>query len=158
MDDFKNLLNINPKTGENPKNLLKVWIKMDSNDADYIEKTETMDPNDLFNNKKLIYCLAYVTAESCADVKSIWGCHNDSVFGEHVNENKDVENLYDILAEYDFMVYSEWDGCHTYEDMKITYFDENGKEFNVTFDDIHKQFEKMSHKEICDLINSIKYE
>ena len=149
MENFKNLLTIKAKSGKNPKNLLKVWIKMDSNDADYIEKTETMDPNDLFHDKKLIYCLAYVTAEYDGD---------EPAFGKYVDENKDVENLYDILAEYDFMVYSEWGGCHTYKDMKITYFDENGKEFNITFKDIHKQFEKMTHKEICDLINGIKYE
>ena len=61
------------------------------------------------------------------------------------------------MGDYDFMVYSDWGECHTYEDLEITYFDENGKEFNVTFDDIHKQFEKMTHKEICDLINSIEY-
>ena len=155
MEDFKNLLTINSKTGENPKNLLEVWIKMDSNDADYIEKTKSMDPNKLFSNKKLIYCLAYVTAEKCADVESTWR-HRDPIFGEHVPENYDVEDLRDILADYGFMVYSDWGDCHTYEDMKITYFDENGKEFNVTFDDIHKQFEKMTHMEICDFINSIE--
>ena len=156
MEDFKNLLTINPKTEENPKNLLKVWIKMDSNDADYIEKTERMNPNDLFNNKKLIYCLAYVTAHRCADVQSTWR-YDKPIFGEHANENRAVEKLCDILGDYDFMVYSDWGECHTYEDLEITYFDENGKEFNVTFDDIHKQFETMTHKQICDLINSIEY-
>ena len=156
MEDFKNLLNINPKSGENPKNLLKVWIKMDSNDADYIEKTERMNPSDLFNNKKLIYCLAYVTAKRCADVESTWN-YDGSIFGEHVTENRDVKDLCGVLGDYDFMVYSDWGECHTYEDMEITYFDENGKELDVTFDDIHKQFEKMTHKEICDLINSIEY-
>ena len=129
---------------------------MDSNDADYIERTEEMQPDDLFYNKKLIYCLAYVTTKKCADVKSIWEHHNDPVFGKYVPENEDVENLRDILADYDFMVYSDWGDCHTYENIKITYFDENRKEFNVTFDTIHKQFEKMTHKEICDLINSIE--
>lgn len=156
MENFKNLLTIKPKSGENPKNLLNVWIKMDSNDADYIEKTEQMDPDNLFSNKKLIYCLAYVTANNCFNAES-WE-HDGPIFGKYVNENEDIESLYDILAEYDFMVYSEWGECHTYEDMKITYFDENGKEFNITFDDIHKQFEKMTHKEICDLINSIEFE
>lgn len=155
MEDFKNLVTINPKTGENPKNLLKVWIKMDSNDADYIEKTESMNPSDLFCNKKLIYCLAYVTAKRCADVESTWRSNNP-IFGKYVNENRSVKKLCSILGDYDFMVYSDWGECHTYEDMEITYFDENGKEFNVTFDDIHKQFETMTHKEICDLINSIE--
>lgn len=154
MEDFKNLLTISPKTEENPKNVLNVWIKMDSNDADYIEKTKRMDPNKLFTNKKLIYCLAYVTAENCFNAES-WD-RNDPIFGKYVPENEDVEDLRDILADYGFMVYSDWGDCHSYEDMKITYFDENGKEFNVTFDDIHKQFEKMTHNEICDLINSIK--
>ena len=127
MEDFKNLLTITPKIGGNPKNLLKIWIKMDSNDADYIEKTKTMNPDSLFYNEKLIYCLAYVTAQKCADVKSIWERHNDPVFGKYVPENKNVEHLCNILSDNGFMVYSEWGECHTYEDMEITYFDENVK-------------------------------
>lgn len=156
MSDFKNLLTIKPNV-KKERNILNVWVKMDSNDADYIERTRTMYPFNLFDNKKLIYCLAYVTTKTCAD-KSIYerSYRNKPLFGRYVPENRDIKNLCNILSDCDFMVYSDWGECHTYEDLKITYYDENGNEFDITFDDIHKQFETMTYAEICEMINNIE--
>ena len=150
--DFRDLLTIKPKGSEGLKNRLKVWMKWDSNDADYIERTDIMDPQQLFGNKKLIYCLAYITTPY--DFKGHdW---NDDVFEHHIPDNEDIEGLRDILADHGFMVYSDWGDCHSCEGIEITYYDENETPFEITFDDIHKEFEKMTYEEICEKINSLE--
>ena len=150
--DFRNLLTIKPKGSEGLKNRLKVWMKWDSNDADYIERTDIMDPQQLFGNKKLIYCLAYITLPYNFKGHE-W---NDNVFRHHITNNTDIEYLEDILSDNDFMVYSDWGACHSCYGLKITYYDENETPFEITFDDIHKEFEKMTYEEICEKINSLK--
>ena len=96
--DFRDLLTIKPKGSEGLKNRLKVWMKWDSNDADYIERTDIMDPQQLFGNKKLIYCLAYIT-ERYNFKGHDW---NDYVFQHHIPDNEDIDfvSLDDLKAEY----------------------------------------------------------
>jgi len=154
MKDFKHLLNIKLQGPKDCKNELYVWMKWDSNDADYIEKTEIMEPKVLFECEKLIYCLAYITLPY--DFK---GHHwNDAAFCHHITENCMIDDLNDVLSENDFMVYSDWGPCHSLESLAITYYDKNGVPFDVSFDDIHKRWEKMSYEEICDEINNIEWE
>ena len=148
--DFRELLTIKPKGSEGLKNRLKVWMKWDSNDADYIERTDIMDPQELFSNKKLIYCLAYITLPYNFKGHK-W---NDNVFRHHITNNTDIEYLEDILSENNFMVYSDWGACHSCYGLEIIYYDENETPFEITFDDIHKEFEKMTYEEICNKINS----
>lgn len=149
--DFRELLTIKPKGSDGLKNRLKVWMKWDSNDADYIERTDIMDPQELFSNKKLIYCLAYITLPYNFKGHK-W---NDNVFRHHITNNTDIEYLEDILSENDFMVYSDWGACHSCYGLEIIYYDENETPFEITFDDIHKEFEKMTYEEICNKINSL---
>lgn len=149
--DFRELLTIKPKGSEGLKNRLKVWMKWDSNDADYIERTDIMDPQELFSNKKLIYCLAYITLPYNFKGHK-W---NDNVFRHHITNNTDIEYLEDILSENNFMVYSDWGACHSCYGLEIIYYDENETPFEITFDDIHKEFEKMTYEEICNKINSL---
>lgn len=63
MTDYKNLLTITP-IHNTYKNIICVHVKWDANDADFIENTFWMDPENLFKNKKLIYCLAYISCNS----------------------------------------------------------------------------------------------
>jgi len=149
--DFRDLLTIKPKGSEGLKNKLKVWMKWDSNDADYIERTSIMNPQELFSNEKLIYCLAYITLPYNFKGHK-W---NDNVFRHHITNNTDIDCLEDILSENNFMVYSDWGACHSCYGLEITYYDENETPFEITFDDIHKEFEKMTYEEICDKINSL---
>lgn len=151
---YKNLLTITPKKNENLQNILKVWMEWDSNDGDFIEKTTTLCPEVLFNNKKLIYCLAYIT-ESFNFKGHKW---NAAAFGHHITENRDIIGLETILAENDFAVYSDWGMCHSSYGLGITYYDENGTPWNINFSDIHKKWETMSYEEICNEINSIENE
>lgn len=150
--DFRGLLTIKPKEENTLKNRLKVWMKWDSNDADYIERTEEMDPEVLFKNKKLIYCLAYITCNYNFKGHG-W---NDDVFNHRIPDNKDIDDLEDILADGDFIVYSDWGTCHSCEDLEITYYDKDGEPWDISFDAIYKEWENMTYEEICEHINSIK--
>lgn len=148
MKDYKDLLTITkPKKCVSS---LEIWMEWDSNDADYIERTEIIDPDVLFKNKKLILCLAYISAK--------WDCKghgwNDSAFGHHVTENRDIYDLTDILAENKLVIYSEYGLCHSCVGMGITYFDENGMEFKITFDKIYEHWKNLTYQEICDEINN----
>lgn len=154
MKDYKNLLNINPLSPNRYKDILKVWVKWDSNDGDYIERTDEMDPKVLFGCKKLIYCLAYITLPYHFKGHG-W---NDYVFNHHICDNRDIDDLEDIIFENDFGCYSEYGPCHSLEKWSIIYYDNDGNSFNVTFKDIHKKWKNMSYEDICKEINEMEYE
>ena len=135
------------------KNVLEVWMNWDFNDAYYIERTEEINPKVLFGCKKLIYCLAYITLPYNFKGHG-W---NDAAFEHHIPNNCDIDDLMDVLSENDFMVYSDWGPCHSCEGLEITYYDENSIPFNITFNDIHKRWKKMSYDEICQEINDIEW-
>lgn len=154
MKDYKNLLKIvsfDSKRSRDYVNILKVYMKWDANDADYIERTDIITPNALFKNKKLILCLAYISTKYNFKGHD-W---NDSVFGQHITDNIDIEGLKDILKNNDFAVYSEYGLCHSCEDLKIIYFDENGNKFKISFDKIYEHWKNLTYQEICDEINNI---
>ena len=109
MVDFRGLLTIREKENIIIKNKLKVWMRWDSNDADYIERTQEMIPEVLFRNKKLIYCLAYITCKYNFKGHD-W---NDNVFQHHIPDNGDIDDLEHILASSGFIVYSDWGICHS---------------------------------------------
>ena len=148
MKDYRNLLSITPQKPAEKKNILEVWMEWDS----YIEKTEEMSPSVLFGNKKLIYCLAYITLPYNFKGHD-W---NDPAFCHHVTENSDIDELDDIIEDNNFMAYTDWGACHSCYGLEITYYDENGKPFNVGFEDIHERWKGMTYEEICKEINEIE--
>ena len=150
MEDYKDILNL--KKNETTKNIIKICTEWDCNDGDLVEKTRKMDPKLLFGDKKLIYCLAYVSLNYNFKGHN-W---NDDVFCHHITDNTDIDGLYDILDDYDLIAHTDWGPCHSLYGLEITYYDENGISYDVTFDDIISQFEKMTYEEICDLINNIE--
>lgn len=151
MSDYKNLLTIK-RDCRLRKNKLCIYIEWDSNDGDYIGKTLEINPNILFKNKKLIYCLAYAT------LPYNFKGHNSNahVFQHHIIDNRDIIGLHQIIADNDFMCYSDWGPCHSLMTLIISYYDEEGILYVVTFKDIHNHWKNMTYKEICDEINSIK--
>ena len=146
MKDYKDLLSISMKAVSpvQYKNILRVWVKWDSNDADYVERTVEMDPNILFESKKLIYCLAYVTMPYSKGFKQ-----SGPVFDHYISENTDIDNLGEILYNNEFGCY----GCHSLEDISITYYDETGQPFKITFWEIHLRWKDMLYEDICKEIN-----
>ena len=152
-NDFRDLLNITPHKEEQRKNIIKVWMKWDSNDADYIERSTSISPATLFKDKKLIYCLAYITTDY--DFKGHkW---NDAAFRHHITDNADIDGLCDIIGEANLGCYTDWGMCHTCYDMVLTYYDENGNAFDIDFIDIRESWKDMTYEEICEQINSIEY-
>lgn len=151
-ENCKDLLTIKPQEISIKKNVLDIWVEWDCNDGDLIERSFSILPEKLFNNKKLIYCLAYITLPYNFKGHD-W---NDAAFAHQVLDNYDIENLGDIIIENDFMCYTDWGACHSLTSLEIVYYDENGTPFDITFDDIHKRWKNMSYQEICDEINNIK--
>ena len=154
MKDYRNLLSITPQKPSGHKNILEVWTEWDSNDADYVEHSSFESPEILFGNKKLIYCLAYISLDY--DFK---GHESDSaVFNQYVFENRDIDNLENIIFRNGFGCSTENGHCHTCCELSITYYDDNGKPFDIGFEDIHERWKGMTYEEICKEINDIEEE
>ncbi len=153
MEDYRDLLNLR-KNNNIKKNVICVWTKWDSNDADYIEKTFIVKPENLFSNKKLIYCLAYI---SCGYNFKGHGW-NDDVFEHHVTDNTDIVGLKSVLNDFDIIPSTDWGYCHSCYDFDLKYYDANGQCFNICFDKIIDKWRNMTYEEICKEINDIEYE
>lgn len=157
--NFKDLLTFEPASKAKYKNKIIVWKQWDANDMDYVEETtEPCDitPEMLFGNKKLILCLAYIMCPYNFKGHNRRDCWGDTggKFDTNIENNHDIKDLEQILNDNNFAVYCDWGLCHTCVAMEITYYDENGTEFNITFDDIHKRWENMTYEEICNEINN----
>lgn len=150
-ENYKDLLTIKPREIPNKKNVLDIWVEWDCNDGDLIERSFSTSPENLFNNKKLIYCLAYVTCENNFKGHD-W---NDDVFGSRILDNQDIIDLEEIIEKNGFMAYTDWGSCHTLTGLEIVYYDENGIPFDITFEDIQDRWAYMTYQEICDEINNI---
>ena len=135
------------------KDRIIIDFSMDANDADYVDDKVIFKPEIFFGNKKLIYCLAYVSCKYNFKGHG-WGDH---VFNHYILKNTDIPDLKNTLDKYNFLIYSDYceDWCHSFGDIKITYYDEDGKRYDITFDKIHEKWKNMSYREICNEINSI---
>ena len=152
MKDYKNLLTIK-RDSYIHKNKLCIYVEWDSNDGDYIGNRLEINPNILFKNKKLIYCLAYAILPYNFKGHD-W---NDHVFQHHVSDNQDIIGLEQIISDNGFMCYSDWGPCHSLMTLIISYYDEEGIQYVVTFEDIHNHWKNMTYNEICDEINGIEW-
>lgn len=92
------------------REIFKVVIKADSNDADYITTTAHYSPSDFDE---------YII-DGLIDLK-------EKGTGRHKLEN--YNNEFDLEIPY-----NGWDGyCHTLEELIVEYIDENGKVWDVKF-------------------------
>lgn len=149
MSDFRDLLKFKP-IGKK-QNVIEGFVEWDSNDGDYIGEQISMSPETLFSDQKLIYVLAYATLEYNFKGHK-W---NDSAFRHHLSDNNDIDDIMEILSDADLVCYSDWGPCHTLVTLEMTYYDANGIAKEISFEKIHKEFEGMTYKEICDKINSL---
>lgn len=136
------------------KNTITVVNQWDANDADYETEMFEIDPEKFFNNDKLIYVLAYVTTPYNFKGHG-W---NESKFSHHVTENEDIDDILDILDDADFLIrteYTDYEPCHSVVDIDMTYYDEDGTPFAISFSNIRKAWENMTYEEICNFINNI---
>lgn len=151
MENFKNLLTIKPFKEDTKKDCIEVTVCWDYNDGDEMDESFDLCSDDFFNDKKLIYYLAYA---SCPyDFKGHnW---NDNVFSHHIPDNTDVDDLFDYLGDQGFTIYFEDYPCHSLLGVDIIYYDSNGDKFEITFDDIIDDWKNKSYEEICDFLNSL---
>ena len=142
MENFKDLLTTTPIKY---KSVVKVDITWGYYVVDYKENChEDFNADEFFKDKKLIWSLAYL-----------------DMFGEDVENYEDEEELVDIDALYENLAVTHhlWrlvdKRKSSLEKLEITYYDENGNIFKVTFDDIHKRWKNMSKEEICEEVNDV---
>ena len=152
-EENKELLTFNDHIEDVIKDQIVISFSMDANDADYIDSRVTLKPEIFFGNIKLIYCLAYVSCDYNFKGHG-WG---DSVFNHYILKNTDITDLRSILEEFHLLIYSNYceDLCHSFGDIKVAYYDEDGKRYDITFEKIHEKWKNMSYEEICEEINSI---
>ena len=147
--ELSSKLKFEPKSKKHDE--VQIKLKWDANDADYRYVSDTWDADALFDNEKLLYILAYISLPK--DFKG----NRSACFGHYISENEDIEDICEILGEYELAAYDEYGICHSCVKVEITYYDGNGAEFAVTFDGIIEEFKKMSYEEICKKINSMEF-
>jgi len=151
MENFKNLLTIEPFKKDIKKNYIEVTVCWDYNDGDYADESFGLNPDNFFSDKKLIYYLAYASCEY--DFKGHnW---NENVFCHYIPDNTDIPGLHEYLRDRGFTMCFEDTPCHSLVGVEIIYYDDNGDKFSITFDDIINDWKNKSYKEICDFLNSL---
>lgn len=154
--EVTNLLGFKPLSKKT--NVVEIKMKWDANDGDYRNRTETWCTKYLFEDPKMLYILAYISLPCDFKGKDEEGNNRPTRFRRYVVNNNDIEDIQEILREAELTIYDEYsyDMCHSCESIDITYYDENGAAFKVTFDGIIEEFKKMSYEEICNKINSME--
>ena len=141
MENFKDLLTITPIEY---KNIVKVdakwdYYNSDDPDDDSCMRQNSFNADEFFKDKKLIWSLAYLEKYFAGDSEYIY--LNDLSF--------------QIFCHYKLWPFGKDDETCLLEELKIIYYDENGKPSKVTFDNIHKRWETMSEEEICTEVNEL---
>ena len=135
---YKDLLKFTPLDVKKKTNIIEIWSEWDMNDADYISSTDIFNATDFFSNKQLILCLAYI----------LWNGEDYDIRKEKEIDIREILNLHsDIIPNYK---------CYSLHKLKVTYYDENGAKFKVSFEDIIKRFDNTEYVEdIEDEINGV---
>lgn len=154
-DSCKSLLKFEPQS--NKTDMVEIKIKWDANDGDYRNKTVTWGPKYFFEDLKLLYILAYISLPCDFKGRDEEGNNRPTRFSRYVTENNDIEDLEEILDYQELTIYDGYYGnCHSCEKIDVTYYDENGAAFKVTFDGIINEFKNMTYEQICEKINSLE--
>ena len=130
------------KIKENPKQIkpyYEIKIQMDSNDADYMNDTSAISKERWDKSPDLFFLvLSYISGDRYSG-KFL----KDHSYGRHFAKNDHglCEMIDKIAEDYDLYIYDEYGVCHSFEDIKIIYFDENSIKHDVTIPDIDDMFE-----------------
>lgn len=140
MEDFKSLLDIIPKVS-NYKDVVKVDMEWDCGDLDFVECHKEFEADEFFRNKKLIWSLAYLNYFGI-DIK----------YRDYIN----YEALYDVVGSDNHLWGNMYDyPAHTLSDLDITYYDEDGNQFDIGFIEFNKVWDNLSEEEICKEVNDV---
>ena len=141
MEDLKSLLNITPVEYKNVVKIEAKWTYYNDEDPDDESCIcqNSFDADEFFKDKRLIWSLAYLLKYVPGDSEYI-----------------DFDDLECIAKfHYDIWPFSKDDETSSIAELKIIYYDENGKPSKVTFDDIYKRWDNMSEEEVCKEVNEV---
>jgi hypothetical protein len=136
---------------DKPKNLVEItiiWNDMFDNYAKcYNSYPIKKDARTFFEDDKLIYVLAYI----------------QKYLNRDIIEKEDIKYITPFLCYHNLHTYSYKGNCssicHSVNELKIVYFDEKGKKWLVSFDQIIEIIWKdKTRDEITDFINQIEFE
>lgn len=139
----------------------EINICMDANDADYIKDTVSFDV-DKWNDLPtiLLLCLSYCAKG--AHTGALIGKFSDktwngSNYGHHIIKSK-FRWLTTLFSDFDLILYSEYDSCHSYEDITIYFYDENNIRYKVEIPDFDEIFKDYTSDEMITEMNRLYYE
>lgn len=141
MENLKELLNITPIEYKNIVKIDATWTYYNDEDPDDDSSVcqNSFNADEFFKDKKLIWLLAYLEKYFPGDSKYIDAC----------------ELGFEVACHYKLWPFGKDDETCALKELKIIYYDENGKPFKITFDDIYKRWENMTKEEICEEVNDV---
>lgn len=129
-----------------------VYVKMDSNDADYITGDIQYTVEE-WNKKSDIFFLMLAYLGQGYSGKFSHGRDWGDYYGHHFEENKHglSEIIIGVAEAENWLQFSDYGWCHSFSDIIITYFDEENKKHDVTF----KKIDELFNTEV-EMIEAIK--
>lgn len=151
IEKFKNDIVISRIDNLTKSSTYEVVIECDANDGDYITDSFTMKKDDYENDILLQLVIAYVSSSGKKFRENIW----EASYGNHIWENKDLPWLKNYVSDKNLLIYCGAidDRCHSIVDIEVSYFDENGIEYNVELPDLDTYFD--TKKEMIDYLNNL---
>lgn len=136
MNNIAKLYKIGAKI-DSPKNMYRLYITCDANDADYVKDTLDISENWFNDNLLFQYVLSYVAR----GYNGKFGNYRD-MYGHHIFRNEHFKWLHDYCALADLLLFAGTidDYCHSIFRIKMTYFDNEGIEHIVEIPDFDKLF------------------
>lgn len=133
-----------------------VYVKMDSNDADFIS-SDIQYTVDEWNKKSDIFFLMLAYLGQGYSGRFSHGQDWGDYYGHFFSENKHglSKIIFEVAEAENWLQFSDWGKCHSFSDIIITYFDEENKKHDVTFKTVDVLFntEKEMIKAIKDAYN-----
>lgn len=137
---------VEPNKSKN-KPYYNVYIKMDSNDGDYISDDCQYDVDEWNAKHDIFFLMLAYLGQGYSGIFS-HGKDRGDYYGHHWMENE--HGLSEIISEVaeseNWLQYGEYDVCHSFRDIIITYFDEENRKHDVTYktvDDLFNTEEEM---------------
>ena len=140
MEDFKSLLDIIPNVNKY-RNVVRVDTEWEYGDMNFVECHREFEADEFFKDKKLIWSLAYLDRLGI-DVKYRNYINYKALFGVVSSDN----GLWGYVGDFP---------ANSLSDLDITYYDEDGDQFNIMFIEFNKRWDNLSEEEICKEINDV---
>lgn len=124
-----------------------VFVKMDSNDADYISGDIQYNVDE-WNEKTDIFFLMLAYLGQGYSGKFSHGQDWGDYYGHHCEENKHglSKIIFEVAEAENWLQFGEYDVCHSFSDIIISYYDEENRKHDVTYktvDDLFNTEEEM---------------